>query len=81
MLTACDAAFLDALAAALPAGTLRPAEPRHLQEPRGRWQGQGGAVAAPRRVEEVAAIVRALRGGPGWASSLGRRHGGWWAGS
>ncbi len=59
MLNPCDAAFLTTLSAALPAGTLRPAEPRHLQEPRGRWQGQAGAVAAPRRVDEVAAIVRA----------------------
>lgn len=59
MLNPCDAAFLDALAARLPAGTLRPAEPRYLEEPRGRWQGRAGAVARPARVEEVAEILRA----------------------
>jgi FAD/FMN-containing dehydrogenase len=51
-------AFLDALADLLPPGTLAPPEPRHLTEPRGRWRGVAGAVARPRRVEEVAAIVR-----------------------
>lgn len=59
MLNPCDAAFLDALSARLPAGTLRPAEPRHLEEPRGRWHGRAGAVARPARVEEVAEIIRA----------------------
>lgn len=59
MLNPCDAAFLDALAARLPAGCLRPPEPRYLEEPRGRWQGRAGAVARPVRVDEVAQIVRA----------------------
>lgn len=59
MLNPCDAAFLDALAARLPAGCLRPPEPRYLEEPRGRWQGRAGAVARPARVDEVAQIVRA----------------------
>jgi FAD/FMN-containing dehydrogenase len=59
ILNPADPAFLAALAAGLPEGTLLPAEPRHLSEPRGRWQGIAGAVALPRRVEEVAAIVRA----------------------
>ena len=59
MLQPCDAAFLSALSARLPPGTLAPAEPRHLTEPRGRWQGLAGAVARPRRVEVVAAIVGA----------------------
>ena len=59
MLNPCDAAFLDALAARLPADTLRPPEPRYLEEPRGRWQGRAGAVARPARVDEVAQIVRA----------------------
>jgi FAD/FMN-containing dehydrogenase len=54
-----DPSFLSALAARLPEGTLSLPEPRHLAEPRGRWQGQGAAVARPRRVEEVAEIVRA----------------------
>lgn len=47
------------LAAMLPEGVLRPLEPRHLDEPRGYHAGQGGLLAAPRTVEEVAAVVRA----------------------
>lgn len=54
-----DPAFLSALAARMPDGTLSPTDPRYLSEPRGRWQGTGGAVARPRGVDEVAAIVRA----------------------
>ena len=59
MLNPCDAAFVAALSARLPEGTLRPAAPKHLEEPRGRLRGQAGAVALPRRVEEVAEVVRA----------------------
>ena len=47
------------LAAMLPDGVLRPIEPRHLEEPRGRYHGQAGLLAAPHNVEEAAAIVRA----------------------
>ena len=47
------------LAASLPEGVLRPVEPRHLEEPRGRYHGQAGLLAAPRNVDEVAAVVRA----------------------
>ncbi|WP_353471512.1 FAD-binding oxidoreductase [Salipiger sp. H15] len=54
-----DDAFAETLSRALPEGTLRRAEPRYLEEPRGRWQGISGWVALPRDVEEVAAIVRA----------------------
>ncbi|MCT4370720.1 FAD-binding oxidoreductase [Yangia mangrovi] len=54
-----DDAFADTLSRALPEGALRRAEPRYLEEPRGRWQGISGWVALPRSVEEVAAIVRA----------------------
>ena len=49
----------DRLAEALPPGVLRPAEPRHLDEPRGRYAGTGAVLAAPRDVGEVAAVVRA----------------------
>ena len=49
----------DRLAATLPDGVLRPVEERHLDDPRGRYLGQAGLVAAPRSVEEVAAVVRA----------------------
>ncbi len=59
MLNPADPAFLNTLAATLPAGTLATPEPRHLTEPRGRWQGQGNVVALPRTVDDVAAIVRA----------------------
>jgi FAD/FMN-containing dehydrogenase len=59
MLNPADPGFLSALAASLPEGTLQPAGPRYVNEPRGRWRGIAGAVALPRRPEEVAAIVRA----------------------
>lgn len=49
----------DRLIAALPEGVVRPLEPRHLDEPRGYFAGRGGLLAAPRNVEEVAAVVRA----------------------
>jgi FAD/FMN-containing dehydrogenase len=57
-----DAAFVDALAHQLPPGTLRPAEPRHLEEPRGKWHGQAGVVACPALTEEVSTILRACAG-------------------
>lgn len=47
------------LAARLPQGVLRDSAPAYLEEPRGRWQGQAGLIAAPRDVEECAAIIRA----------------------
>jgi FAD/FMN-containing dehydrogenase len=50
-----DAAF----AAGLPAAVVSPAEPRFLEESRGRVLGIGAFVARPRDVAEVAAIVRA----------------------
>ena len=59
MLAPADPAFLTALEAQLPPGSLRPPEPRDLEEPRGRWQGRAGAVALPRSADEVAQIVRA----------------------
>ncbi|WP_114964472.1 FAD-binding oxidoreductase [Alkalilacustris brevis] len=59
MLNPADAAFAENLAQQLPAGTLRAPEQRHLEEPRGRWQGAGGILALPRTVEEVAIVVRA----------------------
>ena len=45
MLTPCNPGFVSSLAADLPEGTLTPPEPRHLAEPRGRWQGQAGVLA------------------------------------
>ncbi|CAM3723385.1 FAD-binding oxidoreductase [Phaeobacter inhibens] len=54
-----DTSFVDHLRAVLPADTLRPAEPRYLEEPRGRYQGQAGVIALPRSTEEVATLLRA----------------------
>ena len=59
MLNDADPAFLTRLRADLPDDTLRDAEARHLSEPRARWQGRAGPVALPRRVEDVATVVRA----------------------
>ena len=59
MLHPADPAFLDRLAAELPPDTLQPPQARHLEEPRGRWQGRAGAVALPRSTAEVAQIVQA----------------------
>ncbi|WJY20201.1 FAD-binding oxidoreductase [Fontisubflavum oceani] len=43
----------------LPAAVFRSAEPRYLEEPRGRYIGQALAVLAPGSTEEVATIIRA----------------------
>ncbi|WBU65733.1 FAD-binding oxidoreductase [Paracoccus aerodenitrificans] len=47
------------LAGKLPQGVLRDIEPRHLEEPRGRYHGHAGLLAAPHDVEETAAVVKA----------------------
>lgn len=57
-----DPAFVESLAKALPPGTLGQAEPRHLEEPRGRWHGKAGALARPRNTAEVAAILAHCQG-------------------
>ena len=49
----------DSLATRLPDGVLRPVGPAYLEEPRGRYHGRAGLVAAPRTTAEVAAIVQA----------------------
>ncbi|MFN3276131.1 MAG: FAD-binding oxidoreductase [Paracoccus sp. (in: a-proteobacteria)] len=49
----------DRLAARLPAGVLREVSPAYTQEPRGRYHGQAGLVAAPRDAQECAAVIRA----------------------
>ncbi|MFN4192631.1 MAG: FAD-binding oxidoreductase, partial [Tabrizicola sp.] len=59
MLNPCDPDFVARLSALVPDGTLSAPEPRHLEEPRGRWTGQAGVLARPRTVAEVAALVRA----------------------
>jgi FAD/FMN-containing dehydrogenase len=57
MLNSCDDRFVQRLADALPEGTIRPVEPRYLEEPRGLYRGHAGAVALPATVGEVAVIV------------------------
>ena len=49
----------ETLAAQLPAGVLRELTPAYLEEPRGRYRGQAGLVAAPRDTAEVTAVARA----------------------
>jgi len=56
-----DAPFLEALSARLPAGTLRPAGPGYLQEPRGRWAGAAGVLACPGSADQVATILAACQ--------------------
>lgn len=63
MLNPCDPAFVAKLAAVVPDGTLSAPEPRHLEEPRGRWTGTAGIVARPRTTADVAAVVRACAEG------------------
>ena len=46
------------LLSALPTLSLKPAEARYLEEPRGKWTGLPTYVAAPRTPEDVSAIVR-----------------------
>mgnify|MGYP001269007923 FL=1 len=59
MLNPCDPAFVSHLSTLLLEGTLSSPEPRHLEEPRGRWRGQAGVLARPRTTGDVAVIVRA----------------------
>ncbi|MDF1670997.1 MAG: FAD-binding oxidoreductase [Roseovarius sp.] len=52
-----DTSFLSTLRAALPEATFRPVAPHYLEEPRGRWAGQAGAVLAPACTTDVATIL------------------------
>ncbi|WP_371056281.1 FAD-binding oxidoreductase [Rhodosalinus sp. K401] len=58
-LVSADAGFAERLAARLGAGAIGPLAPGYLEEPRGRWQGQGGVLVRPASAEEVAAVIRA----------------------
>lgn len=49
----------ESLAKRLPEGVLREVAPAYLEEPRGRFRGQAGLVAAPRDAEETATVIRA----------------------
>ena len=59
MLNAADAVFAAVLAGLLPEGCVSVPEARHLEDPRGRWTGEGKVLARPRTVDEVAVILRA----------------------
>ncbi|MDC0736908.1 FAD-binding oxidoreductase [Cognatishimia sp. SS12] len=54
-----DTDFITALSAHLPQDTLRPVEPRYLEEPRARIEGIGGILALPKTTQEVATILKA----------------------
>ncbi|MEN8894351.1 FAD-binding oxidoreductase [Planktotalea arctica] len=53
----CDA-FEARLRAALPPHVIKAAEPRYLEEPRGRYEVKSGLMALPENVAQVAQIVR-----------------------
>jgi FAD/FMN-containing dehydrogenase len=59
MLMPADATFAGKLAEMLPQGTISVPEPRHLEDPRGRWMGQGTVLVRPKTVAEVSDVVRA----------------------
>ena len=59
MLMPADATFAGKLSDMLPQGTISVPEPRHLEDPRGRWMGQGTVLVRPKTVAEVSDIVRA----------------------
>lgn len=61
MLLPCDAAFLETLAAQLPAGRIVSVSEDWLTEPRGTWRGQAGAVVRPVNTAEVARVMRAAQ--------------------
>ena len=57
MLNTADATVIADLAEQLPDGTLSPATPNYLEEPRGKWQGQAATVARPKSVEQLSQIL------------------------
>jgi FAD/FMN-containing dehydrogenase len=57
-LNAADNEFVSALRQVLPEAVFRTPEPRYLEEPRGRWAGQAGIVAAPSDVDQVSILMR-----------------------
>ena len=76
-LNSLDDAFVSLLTDALPDGSVFPATPDLLEEPRGRYQGAATVVAKPRNTGEFAncsgaiwAITASplLPAAPGWKS-------------
>ncbi|MDQ2092052.1 FAD-binding oxidoreductase [Marimonas arenosa] len=58
-LNSANDAFVAKLRSHISEAAIRTVEPRYLEEPRGKWQGQAGVVVAPANTEEVAAAIRA----------------------
>ena len=54
-----DDVFVKNLSARLPEKVLQPAEPRYLEEPRGRWLGKSAVVARPKTTQHVSTILEA----------------------
>ncbi|GGE50586.1 FAD-binding oxidoreductase [Actibacterium pelagium] len=58
MLNPADDTFLNTLKEKLPEHLFRPLAPSYLEEPRGRYVGQAGAIIAPENTDQVAEVVR-----------------------
>ena len=58
MLNSVSADFEARLREALPEHVIRQAEPRYLEEPRGRYVGQETLIALPENTQQVSTIVR-----------------------
>ena len=58
MLNAADVTFAETLTNAMPDLSVGPAEPRYLEEPRGRFRGQGGLLVRPASTDQVAGVLR-----------------------
>ncbi|SMX43907.1 FAD-binding oxidoreductase [Actibacterium lipolyticum] len=59
MLNSVTPEFEASLRETLPQAAFRPLTASYLEEPRGRYTGQGGLLVAPANTEEVATVVRA----------------------
>ncbi|SOC02116.1 FAD-binding oxidoreductase [Rhodobacter maris] len=57
MLNPADDLFIRTLGEAVPGLWLGAAEPRYLEEPRGRWRGQAGVLARPESTAQVSALL------------------------
>jgi FAD/FMN-containing dehydrogenase len=53
-----DDTFARHLQGELPEHVIKPIEPRYLEEPRGRYQGQCGILAAPETTEQVSSLLK-----------------------
>lgn len=58
MLQPADSRFGNILSAHVPPNVVSDVPAAYLQEPRGKWRGQGGVLARPETVEQVATVVR-----------------------